>query len=98
LHAVTTIFYIVEQTGGKASAKEAVDWLLAHFEVPSVGKANLGRARNLTIADFEDALVASVAEANRCDYFVTRNVSDFAHSPVPALSPSEFLQRLSAPS
>jgi hypothetical protein len=52
------------------------------------------RARQLPLGDFEDALVASVAEATGSDYIVTRNVSDFAGSPVPALTPTEFLEAI----
>jgi hypothetical protein len=52
----------------------------------------------LTFADFEDAVVASVAEAAKSDYVVTRNVSDFTGSPVPALTPTDFLALLPDPS
>jgi hypothetical protein len=44
--------------------------------------------------DFEDALVATVAEVTGSDYIVTRNVPDFAGSPVPAITPAEFLETL----
>ena len=44
-----------------------------------------------TVPDFEDAVVASMAEFARCEYIVTRNVSDFVGSPIPAVSPEEFL-------
>jgi hypothetical protein len=44
--------------------------------------------------DFEDALVASVAEVTGSDYIVTRNVPDFAGSPVPAMTPTEFLEAI----
>jgi hypothetical protein len=45
---------------------------------------------------FEDAVVASVAEATGSDYILTRNVPDFAGSPVPAMTPTEFLETLAA--
>jgi len=68
-----------------------VDNLLSEFSVVGPDKAILLRARSLVMSDFEDAVVASVAEAARCDYVVTRNVADFAGSPVSAITPSDFL-------
>jgi len=41
-----------------------------------------------------DALVASVAEVTGCDYIVTRNTADFSGSPVPAITPTEFLEEI----
>jgi hypothetical protein len=49
-------------------------------------------SHQLPLSDFEDALVASIAEATGSDYIVTRNVPDFAGSPVQAISPTEFLE------
>ena len=91
VHALTTLYYILAKAAGKAKAEQTVDWLLAHFEVAVADKAVLLRARQLPLADFEDAVVASLAQAGQCDHVVTRNVSDFAGSPVPALTPTDFL-------
>jgi hypothetical protein len=49
------------------------------------------RARSLDFEDFEDAVVATSAEAAGCEVIITRNLTDFASSPVPALTPEEFL-------
>lgn len=49
------------------------------------------------MTDFEDAVVAASAEAAGCDYVVSRNVPDFAGSPVPAVTPADFLKHLPAP-
>jgi hypothetical protein len=90
-HAITTLYYILAKAAGKAKADQTVDWLLSHFEVGAADKAILRRARQMSLADFEDAVVSSVAEAAHCDYVVTRNVSDFTGSPVPAITPTDFL-------
>lgn len=42
--------------------------------------------------DYEDALVAECCARNNVDIIVTRNKKDFAHSPVPALTPREFIE------
>lgn len=73
-----------------------MDWLLEHFDVPAADKAILRRARGLPLKDFEDAVVASVAEKHACDYIVSRNVPDFFGAPVPAVSPGDFLRVLHA--
>ncbi len=91
VHAFTTLYYIVAKAAGKPKADQTIDWLLTHFEVAVADKVVLRRARQLPLADFEDAVVASVAEAGGCEHIVTRNVSDFSGSPIPALTPTDFL-------
>lgn len=90
-HAVTTLFYLIAKFTDVPTANQTVDGLLSDFIVLGPDKPVLLRARRLPIVDFEDGVVASVAEAAKCDYVVTRNVPDFAGSPVPALTPTDFL-------
>jgi predicted nucleic acid-binding protein len=90
-HAVTTLHYIVSKYQDKDRAATLVDWLLRYFEIAVAGKTEFRRARGLGMADFEDAVVASAAEAMGCCYVVTRNVRDFEQSPVPAVMPEEFM-------
>jgi hypothetical protein len=51
--------------------------------------------RCLAISDFEDAVVAVVAEASGSALIITRNVADFMGSKVPAISPEDFLSQFS---
>ncbi|MCH4564725.1 MULTISPECIES: type II toxin-antitoxin system VapC family toxin [Halomonas] len=95
-HAVTTIHFLVHRYQNGDLAHQAVAWLLRHFDIASVGRAELWRAQGLGWADFEDAVVAAAAETRGCHTIVTRNVRDFAGSPVPAMTPEEYL--LSVPS
>jgi predicted nucleic acid-binding protein len=90
-HALTTIHYVMRKYDSRERANEVVDWVLAHLEVIPQDKAVFFRARGLGLSDFEDAAVASAAEAAACDRIVTRNVVDFSGSPVPAVTPEEFL-------
>jgi len=41
-----------------------VDWLLAHFGIAAADATAFRRARPLAIPDFEDSVVASLAEAD----------------------------------
>jgi len=52
------------------------------------------RAQTLGWSDFEDAVVAAAAESSGCEVIVTRNVRDFRDSPVPAVTPEEYLSDL----
>jgi len=71
--------------------------LLTHFGIASVGRVEVVRARTLGWADFEDAVVAAAAESSDCELIVTRNVRDFGGSPLPALTPEEYLLGFDTP-
>ena len=90
-HEMTTAYYIVNRYAKRQAADDLVDWLLIHFEIISESAAIFKHARELAFADFEDAAIASAAEAAQCDYIVTRNVADFTNSPVPAITPADLL-------
>jgi hypothetical protein len=51
----------------------------------------------LATDDFEDAAVMAVAEASGSTFVVTRNVADFAPSPVRAITPADFFLGQHAP-
>jgi predicted nucleic acid-binding protein len=70
---------------------KVVEGALSHLEVVPQEKVQFVRARSLPMADFEDAVVASAAEAAECDVIISRNVTDFEGSPVQAMTPEEFL-------
>jgi hypothetical protein len=46
------------------------------------------------MSDFEDAVVAATTESSECTSIITRNVTDFIKSPIPAMTPEEFLATL----
>jgi hypothetical protein len=47
-------------------------------------------------SDFEDNILIAAAVTSRLDAIVTRNPSDFSHSPIPVLEPAELLRRLTS--
>lgn len=95
-HALTTIHYLIEKYSGTEVANQTIDGLLADFAIQSVGKTDFQRARQLQFKDFEDAVVAVVAEVTASQYIITRNVPDFSNSPVPVMTPAEFLEELAS--
>jgi hypothetical protein len=61
------------------------------WRLRQLGTAEAKHALGLSMKDFEDALQAAAAVAVGADTIVTRNVSDFASSPVGAVAPGDFL-------
>lgn len=90
-HAFTTLHYLVSRHQTETTANRVVDWLLRYFEVAGTTRHELEVARTLDWPDFEDAVVVAAAESSMCTHIVTRNIRDFHDSPVPALTPEEYL-------
>jgi predicted nucleic acid-binding protein len=93
-HGLTTLYYLVRKHASKPEAEAAMDQVLRHFQIGNLDSAGWQEARRLPFADFEDAVVATVAKATESVFIITRNVGDFAGSPVPAIAPAEFLSQL----
>ena len=65
------------------------------FEVCTLDKQRIIEAsNNLNFNDFEDSLQSSYAESAGLDYIVTRNISDFKNSSVPAITPEVFISMI----
>ncbi|WP_199774238.1 hypothetical protein [Salinibacter altiplanensis] len=62
------------------------------MEVAPAGEPDFRTARQLEMDDFEDAVVAALADRASCDVIATRNVEDFEGSPPPVQSPQEILK------
>jgi hypothetical protein len=64
---------------------------LQFIEVAPAGVREARQAVGFPMNDFEDAMQAAAAMAFDALYIVTRNVNDYKSSPVPALTPAQFL-------
>jgi hypothetical protein len=64
---------------------------LGSVSVAYTGQREAMRAFQLPISDLEDAMQAVAADACGADCIVTRNTRDFTGSPVPVLTPQEYL-------
>jgi len=89
-HMVTTAFYLM-RTNGPEAQNAAMDFIFENFTIVPCDQKTLLAARALDFADYEDAVVAVAAKKAKCSYIITRNTRDFANSPIPALTPGEFL-------
>ena len=88
-HALTTIHYLSHRAMGPALARETTDALLSVFAIAAVDEGVVHSANALGWRDFEDAVTAASAHRAKCAAIITRNITDFAGSPVPALTPAE---------
>ena len=73
-----------------------IDQILAWANIAPVGSLSAGRARILNFPDFEDAMQCVCAENCMADMIITRNIKDFMPSPIPVISPFDFLERHAA--
>lgn len=90
-HSVATTAYFLEQAEDGARVRAFMGELGARLDVAGGSERELLRAVELKLADFEDAMVAAVAEGLQADRIVTRNVRDFRGSPVTAITPEAFV-------
>ena len=93
-HGLTTLYYLVRKHASKPNAETAMDLVMDHFQIGNLDMAGWRETRRLPLADFEDAAVAIVAKVTASAFIVTRNVGDFAGSPVLAITPADFLSQL----
>lgn len=89
--AISTIFYVVSKNRNASVAREAIVGLLDFAGLAMLDEATVVKGLALDFSDIEDALVAAVAQREGASLIVTRNLKDFANSPVPAMAPREFL-------
>ncbi len=88
-HSLANCAYLLKN-GGYVFLKT----LLQIVEVAPVSTEDARLALKLTMPDLEDAFQAAAALAYRADFIITRNLADYKKSPVPALSPTQFLKKL----
>jgi predicted nucleic acid-binding protein len=95
--SLPTIFYLVRQNANLAKAHAVVKECLDSFSIISVDRSALELATTFPGSDFEDNLQIACAMEAKLDAIVTRDPKGFAGSPVPVLSPAEFLAKLPKP-
>ena len=95
---LTNLFDIARRLVGQPVALKGVCDCLAAFDVVPVEGVILNGAATMPGSDFEDNVTIRCAVTSGMDVIVTRNLADFTYSPVPAISPGELLNRISAAS
>lgn len=90
--AATDIFYILRKALQSAEqAKMYLGNLSQLAEFTDVLAIDAIDALSSDVADYEDAVVESVAFRIGADYILTRNIKDYVNFKVPAVTPTDLL-------
>jgi predicted nucleic acid-binding protein len=90
-HSLANLSYLL-----RPDARPFIRELLEFVEVPAAGTEAVMQALSFPMNDFEDALQAASALAFGAILIVTRNTSDYRKSPVPAITPAEFIKKINS--
>ena len=94
-HTISNAHYIARsRSKSPLVALDFVSDLLAWVEVAETGKHDALTALEFGMRDFEDALQLAAAVACGAGVILTRNTTDFKASPIPVMTPEEFLDSL----
>ena len=96
VHSICDLFYIIDKSFPTDEKKKLLQLLISRNEIISEDKKDiLSFIKNENWSDLEDGLQMQCAENCKLDYIITRNLDDFANSPIPAISPKGCLELLS---
>jgi predicted nucleic acid-binding protein len=91
--SITDVYYLARRNYLDSERSKMAIVKLIEILVPVDTKAeDIDTAIKLEFSDFEDAVICATAIREKADYILTRNVNDFANSPVKAITPAEFLK------
>ena len=91
------IAYIMRKELTPERMQETLITLESTFKFAELKKSDLENAANMKWQDFEDAVQSAAASRIHADYIITRNTKDFQDSPIPALTPEEYLANIFSP-
>ena len=92
-HTISNLYYIVKPTLGDESAREFITQLTEFVDVAPTGTESIRYAAELSMSDFEDAMQVAAARACDARRIITRNTADFSRSPIPAVTPQQFIDQ-----
>ncbi len=91
-NAVTTTYYVIQQSVGEDAARVKLAKLLRYLHIQAIEKEDLESALYSKFKDYEDAVQHSCAlKIDRLDGIITRNTRDYALSALPVFAPYEVL-------
>lgn len=93
--SLTNLYYVIHHLSkSKVKTRQIIGTTIELFHILDVNETDCQLALTSNCPDFEDAILIETARRHRIDYIITRNTKDFANSPVPALTPAEFLAKV----
>jgi predicted nucleic acid-binding protein len=93
-HTIADFSYLVAPTRGGRPIRDFVLDLLRFAEAAPATTEALRKATRLQMRDFEDAMQVVAAEACGADMIATRNIRDYARSPLRAATPKALMGEL----
>ena len=93
--SLTDIYYILRKSLDDTTLRAALRGLIELLDIAEVSGGECLAALNMQMADYEDALLACCARSWKADYIVTRNIKDFAGSPIKAITPMDLMDSIS---
>jgi predicted nucleic acid-binding protein len=94
---LANIFYIIRKRFTNEACRELLLGLCYQFMiVPITGEMSVEALHNVVFTDFEDCLQSMCAAEIDAEYIITRNIRDFKHSDIKAITPSEFLDKFTS--
>ena len=91
----TDIFYLLRRDGKTPTeSKTIIKKLTDQIKIMDVNAIDVNNALDAGMPDYEDALLAYRAKRQNARYIVTRNGTDYTKSPVAAISPQSFLDKI----
>lgn len=92
---MTDIYYLTHRcTHDREATKTLMGRLGVLLVILDTTQSDIRRALSSDLSDFEDAVMVETALREEMDCIVTRNLPDFARSPLPVYSPCDFLLKL----
>jgi len=92
-HSITNIFYILRKEFSVNDRKKMLLELCEFMEVAGIQRNQIMNAlTNENFDDLEDCLQSECARQIGAEYIITRNITDFTTSSIPAILPEDFLK------
>ena len=93
-HGLATIYYLARREIGKDAIEIVLRKLLQSVRLAPLDEISSLKAFDYGMSDYEDALQSASADVVGAEAVISRNIKDFTNSPVPALTPDEFIAKL----
>lgn len=92
MHSLSIIEYVLRKTYDKEVILAIIQGVLRTYTIPAVDDREALSAFSFVETDYEDALQIGYAVLGGCDRILTNDKRGFAQSPIPVMSPREFLE------
>jgi predicted nucleic acid-binding protein len=90
-HEITTLsYFLFKEYRDRNKIIQTLSQLMDIFTLIPVDEAILRESFISPISDYEDAVIEVSAVKIKSDYIISRNISDFKNSRIPAYTPEQF--------